>query len=244
LTQSTAQLGRDGYVGMKDFRGQVIQMMENEGWYYYGEATIDKNPQVKAVRTKDHGLMFKTLATDSAKMHMALADYLIQFVKPGDNPEPIKAGISEKYNSPNGWLTNEEWILWARPVWYGSDYAPNGCEIHDGIRETDTLSVRQARETDDERHLCPLQLGVIHRAIKLWSAPGDLVYSPFAGIGSEGYEAIKLGRRFVGGELKRSYWKSSIEMLHLAERESGIMTLFDFAKMQGKKAEADKDSDA
>jgi len=244
LTQSTAQLGRDGYVGMKDFRGQVIQMMENEGWHYYGEATIDKNPQVKAVRTKDHGLMFKTLATDSAKMHMALADYLIQFVKPGDNPEPIKAGISEKYNSPNGWLTNEEWILWARPVWYGSDYAPNGCEIHDGIRETDTLSVRQARETDDERHLCPLQLGVIHRAIKLWSAPGDLVYSPFVGIGSEGYEAIKLGRRFVGGELKRSYWKSAVDMMHLAERESGIMTLFDFAKMQGKKAEADKDSDA
>ena len=104
--------------------------------------------------------------------------------------------------------------------------------------------MRQARETDDERHLCPLQLGVIHRAIKLWSAPGDLVYSPFAGIGSEGYEAIKLGRRFVGGELKRSYWKSSIDMLHLAERESGIMILFDFAKMQGKKAEADKDSDA
>jgi hypothetical protein len=230
LTQSTAQLGRDGYVGIKDFRGQVIHMMEDEGWRYYGEATIDKNPQVKAVRTKDHGLMFKTLAKDSSKMHMALADYLIQFVKPGDNPEPIKAGISEKYDSLNGWLTNDEWILWARPVWYGADYAPDGCEIHDGIRETDTLSVRQARETDDERHLCPLQLGVIHRAIKLWSAPGDLVYSPFAGIGSEGYEAIKLGRRFVGGELKRSYWKSACDNLRSATRESGMMTLFDFAQ--------------
>jgi hypothetical protein len=232
LTQGTAQLGRDGYVGIKDFRGQVIRMMEDEGWRYYGEATIDKNPQVKAVRTKDHGLMFKTLAKDSAKMHMALADYLIQFVKPGTNPEPIKAGISEKYDSPNGWLTNEEWILWARPVWYGSDYAPKGCKVHDAIRETDTLSVRQARESDDERHLCPLQLGVIHRAIKLWSAPGDLVYSPFAGIGSEGYEAIKLGRRFVGGELKRSYWQSSIKTMKMAERESGMMTLFDFAQLK------------
>jgi hypothetical protein len=233
LTQGTAQLGRDGYVGIKDFRGQVIRMMEDEGWIYYGEATIDKNPQVKAVRTKDHGLMFKTLAKDSSKMHMALADYLIQFIKPGTNPEPIKAGISEKYDSPNGWLTNEEWILWARPVWYGSDFQPEGA-IDQGIRETDTLTVKQARETDDERHLAPLQLGVIHRAIKLWSAPGDLIYSPFAGIGSEGYEAIKLGRRFVGGELKRSYWQSAVKNLQNAERDKGVITLFDFARTKAK----------
>jgi DNA modification methylase len=231
LTQSTAQLGRDGYVGIKDFRGQVIRMMEDEGWIYYGEACIDKNPQVKAIRTKDHGLMFKTLSKDSTKMHMALADYLIQFVKPGENPHPLRAGISERYDNMDGWITNEEWILWARPVWYSADLIPEGA-IDKGIRETETLNVRQARETDDERHLAPLQLGVIRRAILLWSGPGELVYSPFAGIGSEGYEAIKLGRRFVGGELKRSYWKSAIDNLRSATRELGTMTLFDFAQMK------------
>ena len=231
LTQSTAQLGRDGYVGVKDFRGQVIRMMEEVGWVYYGEACIDKNPQVKAIRTKDHGLMFKTLAKDSAKMHMALADYLIQFVKPGDNPRQLRAGISERYNNPNGWITNEEWILWARPVWYSADLQPEGA-IDKGIKETETLNVRRAKEVDDERHLAPLQLGVIRRAIKLWSGPGEIVYSPFAGIGSEGYEAIKLGRQFVGGELKRSYWQSAIRNLENAERESGMMTLFDFAEMK------------
>ena len=231
LTQGTTLKSREGYIGLKDFRGQIISKMQECGWVYYGEVCIDKNPQVKAVRTKDRGLLFKSLANDSANMHMALADYMIQFRKPGDNPEPIRAGISEKYSNQNGWITADEWIRWARPIWYGADYAPDG-EIHDGISETDTLNVRQARETDDERHLAPLQLGVIHRAVKLWSAPGDLVYSPFAGIGSEGYESIKLGRRFAGGELKRSYWLSAIQNLKRAVTESNTMTLFDFAKIE------------
>lgn len=246
LAQGTAQLGRDGYVGMKDFRGEVIRMMEREGWIYYGECTIDKNPQVKAIRTKDHGLMFKSLASDSAKMHMALADYLLQFRKPGDNSRPIAAGISTRYGNPDGWVTNEEWIRWARPVWYASDWTPEDEIVlvqhddgsftvqydngrWDGIAETDVLNVKQARETDDERHLCPLQLGVIHRAIKLWSAPGETIYSPFAGIGSEGVEALKLGRVFIGGELKRSYFESAARNLHDAEREKNAMTLFDWA---------------
>jgi len=240
LTQSTAQLGRDGYVGVKDFRGQVIRMMEDEGWVYYGEACIDKNPQVKAIRTKDHGLMFKTLAKDSAKMHMALADYLIQFVKPGENPHQLRAGISERYDNMDGWITSEEWILWARPVWYSADLQPEGA-LDKGIKETETLNVRQARETDDERHLAPLQLGVIRRAIKLWSGPGEIVYSPFAGIGSEGYEAIKLDRQFIGGELKRSYWQSAIKNLEHAELQKGAMTLFDFAQM---KIDAEADTNA
>lgn len=236
LTQSTAQLGRDGYVGIKDFRGQIIRMMEDEGWIYYGEACIDKNPQVKAIRTKDHGLMFKTLSKDSAKMHMALADYLIQFVKPGDNPNPLRAGISERYDNMDGWITNEEWILWARPVWYSADLIPEGA-IDTGIRETETLNVRQARETDDERHLAPLQLGVIRRAIMLWSGPGEIVYSPFSGIGSEGYEAIKLGRQFIGGELKRSYWLSAIENLKQATRSKNQLSLFDFVAIKEMESE-------
>jgi len=214
ITQLTARKSIDGYTGMKDYRGAIIRMMEDIGWIYYGDITIDKDPQVKAIRTKDHGLMFKSLANDSAKMHVAMADYILQFRKPGDNPVPIRAGISEKYGNPDGWVTNEEWIEWARPVWYD-------------IRETDVLNVVQARETNDERHLCPLQLPVIERCVKLWSAPGETVYSPFAGIGSEGYQALKLNRKFIGCELKESYWKSAIANLKRAEQERSAMSLFD-----------------
>ena len=145
-------------------------------------------------------------------MHMALADYILQFKKPGDNPRPIRAGISEKYQNPNGWITQEEWIEWAAPVWYGDFRGLPG-----GIRETDVLNVAQARDTNDERHLCPLQLGVIERCVKLWSAPGDIVLSPFAGIGSEGYEAVRLHRQFIGIELKPSYYQSAIRNLRQAE---------------------------
>ena len=193
ITQGVAQLGRDGYVGMKDFRGNIIQMMESHGWHYYGEVTIDKNPQVKAIRTKDAGLMFKSLANDASRMHPALADMLLQFRKPGENAVPIRAGQSAKYGNMSGWVTPEDWILWARPVWYGADYQPTGCETVDGIRETDVLNVSRARSEKDERHLAPLQLGVIERCVKVWSNPGELVYSPFAGIGSEGVVALKNG---------------------------------------------------
>ena len=216
LTQSVAFKGVDGYVGIKDFRGRVIEAMEDAGWIYYGEVLIDKNPQVKAIRTRDSGLQFKSLATDSARMHMALADYMLQFKKPGDNPEPIRAGISEKYKNPDGWITAEEWIEWAAPVWYGDFRGLPG-----GIKETDVLNVKMARETDDERHLCPLQLGVIERAVKLWSNPGDLVFSPFAGIGSEGYESLRHNRRFVGIELKESYWRQACANLRTAHPDQG-----------------------
>lgn len=217
LTQQVAFKGTDGFIGLRDFRGRVIDEMTNAGWIYYGEVTIDKNPQMKAIRTKDAGLLFKSLATDSSRMHMALADYVLQFRKPGDNPEPIRAGISDKYGNADGWITQEEWIRWARPVWYASDWNPIGSK--DEITESDVLNVVQARETDDERHLCPLQLGVIERCVKLWSAPGDLVLSPFAGIGSEGYVSLKLGRRFVGCELKESYWRSAITSLKRGVKE-------------------------
>ncbi len=222
LTQGTSQKARDGHVGLRDFRGQVIHLMEEEGWIYYGEVCIDKNPQVKAVRTKDRGLLFKTLANDASHLHMALADYLLQFRKPGDSTEPIRAGISEKYDNPDGWITADEWIRWARPVWYGADFAPDG----DGIRETDTLNVVQARETNDERHLAPLQLGVIERAIKLWSNPGDLVFDPFTGVGSTGYVALQNRRRFVGAELKASYHASACRNLRAAVEMSMQGTLF------------------
>ncbi len=221
LTQGVAFKWVDGYIGLKDFRGEIISAMSEAGWVYYGEVTIDKDPQVKAIRTKDRGLLFKTLAKDASNLHMALADYLLQFKKPGESPEPIRAGISEKYDNPDGWITPDEWIEWAAPVWYRQTPDYPG-----GIRETDVLNVRQARETNDERHLCPLQLGVIERAVKLWSNPGDIVFSPFAGIGSEGYEAIKHGRRFIGIELKKSYFNSANTNLKEAVREVKAGRLF------------------
>ena len=218
LTQSVAFKQVDGFIGLRDFRGRIISLMEEAGWIYYGEVCIDKNPQVKAIRTKDRGLLFKTLAQDSAHMHMALADYILQFRKPGDNPRPIPSGLSVKYGNDAGWITQEEWIEWAAPVWYRADAGIPG-----GIRETDVLNVRQARETDDERHLAPLQLGVIERAVKLWSAPGDLVLDPFNGIGSTGYMALQLGREYVGFELKRSYWESAQENLAAATAQQRMV---------------------
>lgn len=239
LTQQVAFKGVDGFTGLRDFRGRVISAMENAGWIYYGEVTIDKNPQVKAIRTKDAGLQFKSLATDSARMHMCLADYVLQFKKPGENPKPIRAGISEKYDNPRGWITQQEWIEWAAPVWYGDFRGLPG-----GIRETDVLNVAQARDTNDERHLCPLQLGVIERCVKLWSAPGDVVFSPFAGIGSEGFESVKLGRKFIGVELKPSYFNSAIRSLREAERlaKTEQHNLFDFAANQTEVEPEDSDT--
>lgn len=218
LTQTLRVKYLDGFSGLRDFRGAVIQAMEQAGWIYYGEVAIDKDPQVKAIRTKDQGLLFKSLANDASRMHMALADYLLQFRKPGDNPEPIRAGISERYGNPDGWITQEEWIEWAAPVWYrASEHYPGG------IRETDVLNVAVARDDKDERHIAPLQLGVIERAVKLWSNPGDLVLSPFAGIGSEGVVAVKLGRRFVGVELKPSYFETACRNLEAVEGQQSLL---------------------
>ena len=193
VAQVPAMLQRDGYIGMKDFRGHTIDAYEANGWIYHGEVCIDKDPQAQAIRTKSKSLLFVQLRKDASWMRPALADYILVFRKPGENPVPIVPDI-----------TNEDWISWARPIWYG-------------IRESDVLQVAPAREAEDERHICPLQLGTIERCIRLWSNPGELVVSPFAGIGSEGYEAIRLGRRFWGAELKPSYAKVAAMNLRVAE---------------------------
>jgi DNA modification methylase len=218
LAQEPIHKWQEGHTGIRDFRGEVIRAMQEIGWIWYGEVTIDKDPQVKAARTKEVGLLFKTLATDSTKNRMALADYLLYFVKPGDNPQPVRAGISQKYGS-EGWITDQEWIEWAHPVWYG-------------IKETNVLNVRAARGQDDERHLCPLQLDVITRAVKLWSAPGDLVCDPFGGIGSTGYEALRLNRRFWGSELKESYWQTGKGNLERALTVKQQVSMFDFLPVE------------
>jgi len=246
--QLTSMKSRDGFVGVKDYRGKTIELFQQAGWVYAGEVCIDKNPQVQATRNKERGLLFKTLATDSTLMRMALADYLIYFRKPGDNPAPVRAGVSTKYDNPNGWITEQEWIEWAAPVWYrrvkhdsrsglnicevcddvaGEDY-PGTLQSSPGIYETDVLNVTQARDTDDERHLCPLQLSVIERFVKLYSAPGDTILSPFAGVGSEGYRSLQLGRKFIGIELNPHYYRVGCRNLQNAVTGKSQKTLFDY----------------
>lgn len=186
----------DGFIGVKDYRGRVVSEFVDAGFIYHGEVTIDKNPQVQAIRTKARGLLFASLKKDSSWLRPALADYILVFRKPGENQIPIQPVD----------VSHEEWIQWAHPVWYD-------------IRETEVLYFRGARGEDDVKHICPLQLEVIERCIKLWSNPGDVVCSPFAGIGSEGYVALQKNRKFVGCELKQEYYNQSIKHLKAAESQ-------------------------
>ena len=194
---------RDGASGRRDFRGDTIRHFVDAGFVYHSEVTIDKNPQAQAIRTHSKGLLFVQLNRDAAAMWQAWADYLLVFRTPGDNDVPVVTDLSQ-----------EEWIEYARPVWYG-------------IRETDVLSAHEARENDDERHLCPLQLPVIERCVRLWSGPGEVVLSPFAGIGSEGVGALRGKRRFVGIELKPAYFRVACDNLRQAEYEAALPSLFD-----------------
>ena len=224
LTQEVIFKMYEGYSGLRDFRGDVIRLFQEHGWIYASERTIDKDPQLKAVRTKDHGLAMKTAAGDSAALTGTMPDYLLQFRKKGENPRPVKAlrdHPNKALRNPGGEMSREEWIQWASAVWYGAHRIGRG-----GIRESDVLCSRPEKAADDEKPLCPLQLGVIERCVKLWSAPGDLVFSPFAGIGSEGVMAVRLGRRFSGIELKRSYWQQAQRYLQQAVVERGQHALF------------------
>lgn len=191
-----------GYTGLNDFRGDVIRLHQDAGWIYYGEITVDKNPQLQAVRTKSQALMFVQLRRDSAMSRPALADYILIFRKHGDNATPIEPDID-----------NNTWIKWASPIWYD-------------IAEMSTLNPGSGSDDADERHICPLQLPLIERCIRLWSNPGEMVLSPFAGIGSEGHEAVRLGRQFIGVELKPSYWQTACDNLRKAVAIRGQGDLF------------------
>ncbi len=205
VAQIPAMLSRDGYIGMKDFRGSVIRAHQRCGWIYHGEIAVNKNPQAQSIRTKAKGLGFRQLESDASWMRPALADFVLLFRKPGENQIPVKPEV-----------TRDQWIEYAAPCWFN-------------IRETDTLTVAEAREEKDERHICPLQLGLIDRCVRLWSNKGETVFSPFAGIGSEGYQSILRYRKFVGVELKRSYWKVACDNLAsaISRRSEGV--LFDLA---------------
>ena len=197
---------RDGYIGIRDFRGDVIRAFQAAGFIYHSEVCIWKNPVTAMQRTKALGLLHKTIRKDSSMSRMGIPDYVVVMRKPGKNPEPIRHDADE--------LPVSLWQRWASPVW-------------EDIDQGRTLNGRAARDGDDERHICPLQLDVIDRCLALWSNPGDLVLSPFAGIGSEGYEAVRAGRQFVGIELKPSYYNVARRNLAEAERTRDQMTLFD-----------------
>lgn len=189
---------RDGYIGIKDFRGDLIRMYQDEGWIYHSEVCIWKNPVVAMQRTKALGLLHKQLCKDSAMSRQGIPDYLVTMRKPGVNDEPISGRLDDYYGDDklptHGDKSINIWQNYASPVWMD-------------INPSDTLQYQSARDNNDERHICPLQLQVIRRGIQLWTNQGDVVMDDFAGIGSTGYVAIEMGRKFVGVELKDSYYK-------------------------------------
>lgn len=203
----------DGYIGIRDFRGEMIRMFKDEGWIYHSEVCIWKDPVVSMQRTKALGLLHKQLVKDSAMSRMGIPDYIVTMRKPGDNPEPISGELDswagdDSFKS-TGRYSIDVWQRYASPIWTD-------------INQSRTLNnYRSARENDDERHIAPLQLDVIERCIQLWSNPGDLVFSPFAGIGSEGYMALQMRRKFLGVELKRSYWQIACQNLIEAKHKQG-----------------------
>lgn len=191
-----AMQNRDGYIGLRDFPGEVIKWHTKNGWTFVGRAFIDKNPQAQAIRVKSKGLLFVQMKKDSSCSRPALIDQILIFKKPGENKTPITP-------VENNELDNETWIKWAHGIWTD-------------INETDTLQYYCGRDKDDEKHICPLQLQTIERCIKLYSNPGETIFTPFLGIGSEAFMAVKLNRKAIGIELKESYYKIAISNLEKA----------------------------
>lgn len=213
---------RDGFIGITDFRGHLVRMFEEAGFILHSQVCIWKDPVVAMQRTKAIGLLWKQLKKDSALSRQGIPDYLVTMRKPGTNTEPIA-------HTPEDFPV-KLWQQYASPVW--SDIDPS-----------DTLQFRSAREHNDERHIAPLQLEVIRRGLKLWSNPNDIVLSPFAGIGSEGYVALEEGRRFVGAELKASYYKQMERNLAAVVRDAGKQPALAFGDAAPRTADFDPPDD-
>jgi DNA modification methylase len=216
----------DGYIGIKDFRGDLIRMCQEVGFIYHSEVVIWKDPAIAMQRTKALGLLHKQVKKDSAMSRQGIPDYLVTMRKPGINEYPI-AGKFDHFAGEEGHGLSTEviedptdrdsiniWQRYASPVWAD-------------INPSKTLQKQSARADEDERHIAPLQLQVIERALQLWSNPNDLVFSPFAGIGSEGVVSIEMGRRFVGSELKESYFIQAKLNLEIAASKKNQLSLFD-----------------
>ena len=192
--------GRDGMAGLRDFPGDIIRLHTEAGFAYHSRVTIWKDPVIEMQRTKAHGLLYKQLRADSTFSRQGLAEYVLTFRKWAKEDEAV-APVTHTRDD----FELDQWQQWASPVWTD-------------IRQTNVLNVKQARMAGDEKHICPLQLDLIERCIVLWSNPGETVFSPFAGIGSEGVVSLKLGRKFVGTELKASYFADACGYLSAAER--------------------------
>lgn len=209
-----AMMVRDGYIGMKDLSGEVLRLFIDGGWIFDSRIPIDKNQQAQSIRTHSKGLTMTQMKKDRSWLRPALPDYILKFRKPGDNFSPVSGG-----------MTGDEWIELANPTW------PNEVDrcaewgawsTWYGIKESDTLNVAVARDNKDERHICPLQLGTIERCVRLWSNKGETVFSPFMGIGSEGHESIRLGRKFIGIELKPNYFNVAVRNLEeISQKKDG-----------------------
>jgi hypothetical protein len=208
---------KNGYIGIRDFRGEIIRLFEFCGFIYHSEVCIWKDPVTAMQRTKALGLLHKQLIKDSAMSRQGIPDYLVTFRKPGENAEPVSGELDywcgDNSFQSNGRLSIDIWQRYASPVWMD-------------IRAGNTLQKDSERDEDDERHICPLQLDVIERGIQLWSNSGDLIFSPFMGIGSEGVVSIKTGRKFAGIELKDSYYNQAVSNLKKAEYEIKQSDLF------------------
>ncbi len=190
---------RDGVIGLKDFRGDLIRAFQSKGFVYHSEVCIWKDPVTAMQRTKALGLLHKTVRTNASMSRQGIPDYLVTMRAPGDPVDKVK---HDDYPV-------DKWQKIASPIWMDID--PN-----------DTLQFRSAREHDDERHICPLQLEVIRRGIELWTNPGDIVLSPFAGIGSEGYVSVEMGRKFIGIELKHSYYRQAVANLEAMAQQDDL----------------------
>lgn len=196
---------RDGYIGITDFRGGVIKAHQDEGWIYHSEVCIWKDPVVAMQRTKALGLLHKQMKKDSCMSRQGIPDYVCTFRKPGENPDPVSGELKEwvgddSFKQSKGNISIDLWQRYASPVWMD-------------VRPGRTLQKKSAREQKDEKHIAPLQLDVIERCLLLWSRKGDVVLSPFMGIGSEGYCSVKKGRKFIGFELKTSYFRQAVKNL-------------------------------
>jgi len=247
---------RDGYIGLKDFPGDLLRLFQSAGFIYHSRVAIWKDPLIEATRTKALGLMHKQLQKDSAMCRQGLPDYLLTVRKPGDNQEPIAhpdgltnfAGEDEpsvpkveptlkdsrKHKDislvkQDPVYSHHVWRRYASPVWMD-------------INQSNTLQKESARENKDERHICPLQLDVIERALQLWTNPGDIVFTPFAGIGSEVYQAVKMNRKGIGVELKESYWNCAVTNVKAAETEKKQGTLFELIEVEEGRSDADQET--
>jgi len=216
---------RDGFIGIKDFRGDLIKQFQRNGFIYHSEVCIWKDPVVAMQRTKALGLLHKQVKKDSTMSRQGIPDYLVVMRKPGVNEKPVTGEFTHYVgdNPPDGFIgcqyddgrwyyipgdqntSIDVWQSYASPVW-------------DDIRQSNTLQFQEGRDSDDERHICPLQLDVIERAMQLWSKEGDRVLTPFMGIGSEAYVAAKMGRKAIGVELKPSYFVLAKRNMQLAEK--------------------------